>query len=210
MRLVRSRLQAVSNEGMRERHLPAGFLPSLPVLCLSLLSLSVIACSRYRLHQQVTPSLTLTSSSFSGGVIARKCTCDGTEVSPQLSWQSPPPRTQAFALIALDEDTLLISLIGPFVHWVMFNIPPGTRRLPEAIPPQKQLPDSSLQGMNDFDKVGYAGPCPRLKARHRYLFTLYALDAKLALPAGATMEEVLKAMDGHILAEGELTGSYQR
>ncbi len=182
-----------------------------PVLAYLLLaSVYAIGCSHSSLRQKISPSLTLTSSSFSGGVIARKCTCDGPDVSPQLSWQSPPPRTQAFALIALDQDTLLISVVGPFTHWVLYNIPPGTRQLPAGIPPQKQLPDSSLQGMNDFDRIGYGGPCPRLKARHRYLFTLYALDAKLTLPAGAAMDQVLNAIDGHILATGELIGSYQR
>ena len=182
--------------------------PAAGCLCLPLLL--VAACGRSEQPQQTALSIGLSSADVSGGIIARKCTCDGPGASPELSWNSAPPGTQSFAVIAIDEDTLLISLVGPFVHWLVYDIPATARALPAGIPAQKQLPDSTLQGMNDFDKPGYGGPCPRFKSTHRYSFTLYALDKKLGLPAGATMSQLLKAMQGHILAQGELTGKYRR
>ena len=97
-----------------------------------------------------------------------------------------------------------------FTHWVLFNLPTDSRELPEAVPVQAQLPDGSLQGKNDFRKNGYGGPCPPPGRPHRYQFTLYALDQLLDLEAGASKQQVIDAMQGHILAWGQLTGIYQR
>jgi len=152
------------------------------------------------------PILNLTSSSFQGGEISKQCTCDGAEASPEFSWVAPPAGTQSFALIAFDKD----SRFGySFVHWVLYDLPADKRELPEGFPKQSQLEDGSRQGPNDFDKTGYAGPCPPGKSAHRYVFTLYALDSKLNLPAGATRKQVENAAKGHVLAYGELIGRYQ-
>ena len=99
---------------------------------------------------------------------------------------------------------------GTFTHWVLFNIPSDTRKLPEAIPNQAELTSGTLQGKNDFRKIGYNGPCPPAGHLHRYQLTIYALDKSLDLKGGASKKQVLDAMQGHILARGQLTGTYQR
>ena len=99
---------------------------------------------------------------------------------------------------------------GVFTHWVLFNLSADSRELPEAVPSQTQLPDGSLQGKNDFGRLGYSGSCPPPGRAHRYQFTLYALDKPLDLKAGASKKQVIDAMRGHILAWGRLTGTYQR
>jgi Raf kinase inhibitor-like YbhB/YbcL family protein len=153
------------------------------------------------------PTLELTSSSFREGKIPKKFTCDGAGDSPELAWAAPPAGTQSFALIAFDKD----SLFGySFTHWVLYEVPAEKRGLPEGVPKQAQLPDGLRQGLNDCDKSGYVGPCPPWKLEHRYVFTLYALDSRLNLPAGATRSTVEKALKGHILAHGELVGRYHR
>jgi Raf kinase inhibitor-like YbhB/YbcL family protein len=154
-----------------------------------------------------TPLLDLASSNFqAGATIPAKYTCDGADTSPELKWTSVPQATQGFALIVIDPD----APIGEFVHWVLYNIPGATRELPDGLPAQQQLADGALQGRNDFGRIGYGGPCPPGSSPHRYVFRLYALDAKLNLPAGATRAQVEKAIAGHILAHGELTARYQR
>lgn len=153
------------------------------------------------------PTLELTSSSFRQGEIQKKFTCDGADTSPELAWAAPPATTQSFALIVVDRD----SLFGfSFVHWVLYDLPADKRELPEGLQKQGQLPDGSRQGQNDFDKTGYVGPCPPGKSAHRYVFALYALDARLNLPAEATRRQVENALKGHILARGELIGRYRR
>ncbi len=151
------------------------------------------------------PAFNLTSSNISGGEMQKVCTCDGVEASPELSWSDPPNGTQSFALIAVDRDSPI-----SFVHWVVYNLPAGTRELPQGFPKQEQLPDGSRQGQNDDDKIGYMGPCAPGKSHHRYVFAVYALDSRLNLSAQATRKQVETAMSGHILAHGELTGRYQR
>ena len=100
--------------------------------------------------------------------------------------------------------------MGVFTHWVIFNIPSDSRQLAEAIPTQAQLTIGVLQGNNDFGRIGYGGPCPPPGRSHRYQFTLYALDQPLDLKAGASKKQVIDVMQGHILAQGQLTGTYQR
>jgi len=152
-------------------------------------------------------AISLSSTAFKeGDRIPVKYTCDGQDVSPLLEWGQPPPGTRAFALIVDDPD----APGGVFTHWVIFNIPSDSRQLPEAIPAQAQLPDGALQGKNDFGRIGYGGPCPPPGRPHRYQFTLYALDQPLDLKAGVSKKQLLSAMQGHILAQGQLSGTYQR
>jgi len=152
-------------------------------------------------------ALVVSSSAFQeGGEIPTKYTCEGQDVSPALTWSEPPAETWSFTLIVDDPD----APVGEFTHWVLFNLSADSRGLPEAMPAQAQLPDGSLQGKNDFGKIGYGGPCPPPGRPHRYQFTLYALDQTLDLKAGASKKQVLDAMQGHILAQGRLTGTYQR
>jgi Raf kinase inhibitor-like YbhB/YbcL family protein len=152
---------------------------------------------------QATP-LSLTCTDFpSGGTIPRKYGCDGEDVSPPLQWGEPPPGTRSLALVMDDPDA------GGFRHWVLYNLPAAARSLPEAVPPDGELPDGTRQGKNGWDKLGYGGPCPP-KGTHRYSFRLYALDILLELPAGASLGDLYQAMQGHVLAEGELVGVYTR
>ena len=100
--------------------------------------------------------------------------------------------------------------VGVFTHWVLFNLPAEVEGLPEGVPKQNTLEDGGVQGRNGFGKIGYGGPCPPKGKPHRYRFHLYALDIELDLEAGASTQDVLKAIEGHILAEGEITGLYSR
>ncbi len=152
-------------------------------------------------------SFQISSAAFPNGeMIPKKFTCDGPDVSPQLSWKSVPPATQSLALIMDDPD----APVGTWVHWVLYNLPPSTTELPEGIEKQEQIAAGGLQGRNDFRKIGYGGPCPPPGKPHRYYFKLYALDTKLDLKAGATKAELERAMKGHTLGETELMGRYGR
>ena len=141
-----------------------------------------------------------------GGKIPNKYTCEGQDVSPALTWGEPPVGTQSFVLVVDDPD----APGGVFTHWVLFNLPADSLELREAVPAQAQLPNGSLQGKNDFGKIGYGGPCPPPGRPHRYQFTLYALDKLLNLKGAASKKQVMDAMQGHILAQGQLTGTYER
>lgn len=163
--------------------------------------------SREQLLKEGGMVLTVSSPVFQeGGKIPTKYTCQGQDVSPPLAWGEPPVGTQSFALIMDDPD----APGGVFTHWVLFNIPSESRQLPEAVPAQAQLSSGALQGKNDFGRVGYGGPCPPPGRPHRYRFTLYALDELLDLKAGASKKQVLGAMPGYILAQGQLVGTYER
>jgi Raf kinase inhibitor-like YbhB/YbcL family protein len=145
-------------------------------------------------------------SSFQGNQIPAKFTCNGAGISPQLTWSAPPADTASLALIVTDPD----APGRTFVHWVIYDLPPQTQSLPEEVPTLGQLSDGSRQGHNDFGQIGYGGPCPPGNSPHHYVFTLYALDAKLNLPAGAILAQVETAMQGHILARGELIALYHQ
>lgn len=146
------------------------------------------------------------SSAFSpGGVIPEKYTCDGQDLSPPLQWADPPVGTRSLALISDDPD----APAGTWVHWVLFNLPAGTRSLPEAVPADAELPDGSRHGQNSWKRLGYGGPCPP-SGTHRYFFKLYALDTILDIKSGTTKQQLLKAMEGHILGQTELMGLYSR
>ena len=151
--------------------------------------------------------LSISSPVFQEGEgIPAKYSCEGQDISPPLAWGEPPADTNSFALIVDDPD-------APgrvFTHWVLFNLSAGSRELLEAVPTQPQFSSGALQGKNDFGKTGYGGPCPPPGRPHRYQFTLYALDQLLDLKSGASKQQVLEAMQGHILGQGQLTGTYQR
>jgi Raf kinase inhibitor-like YbhB/YbcL family protein len=146
------------------------------------------------------------SSAFgSGEMISSKYTCDGADFSPPLEWAASPAGTKSFALICDDPDAPM----GTWVHWVIYDIPPTATMLAEGITREKDLPGGGTQGINDFRKIGYGGPCPP-GGTHRYFFKLYALDTMLGLKSGITKDQLLKAMRGHILAEAQIMGTYKR
>jgi Raf kinase inhibitor-like YbhB/YbcL family protein len=152
-------------------------------------------------------SIELTSSAFTqGSTIPRRYTGDGEDVSPPLRWSDPPEGTRSLALICEDPDAPK----GTWTHWVLFDLPAQARELKEGVPAKEGLADGARQGKNDFGKIGYGGPAPPRGKPHRYFFKLYALDAAPGLAAGATRAELLAAMKGHVLAEGELMGLYGR
>ena len=133
----------------------------------------------------------ISSTGFpNGGDIPRKFTCDGADVSPELSWTEPPPGTQSFTLIADDPD----APSGTWTHWVLFDLPAATSSLAEGVTKIDELPGGERQGRNDFRKIGYNGPCPPPGKPHRYFFKLYALKGKLDLKPGASRQEVEQAM----------------
>lgn len=151
-------------------------------------------------------ALVITSTAFSlNGKIPSKYTCDGDDVSPALNWSAGPSGTKSFALISDDPD----APVGTWVHWIVWNIPPDTTGLPEGVAAKDTLPNGMRQGLTDFQRVGYGGPCPP-SGTHRYFFKLYALDTLLDIPARATKADVEKAMKGHVLGEAQLIGLYSR
>jgi len=182
--------------------------PRLPVGALAALLLWGLNGCTSSAGQPGAASLELKSTSFSADAIAQaNSSCGGQDgASPELSWSAPPEHTQSCALIVFDKD----SPFGfKFTHWVLYDIPSDKRELAENVGKQEQLPDGSHQGLNDYDRVGYVGPCPPGHSSHRYVFDLYALDTKLNLPPRASKKQVVKAMKGHILAGGELVGRFQ-
>jgi Raf kinase inhibitor-like YbhB/YbcL family protein len=153
-------------------------------------------------------NIPLTSDAFREvEAIPTKYTCDGNDISPALRWSDIPPNTKSFALICEDSDAPL----GVFTHWVLYNLPPTVTELPEGAPAEGRLANGAIQGRNDFKRIGYGGPCPPPKdGARRYFFRLYAPDAELQLQAGARREDIVLAMEGHVLARGQLMGAYQR
>lgn len=152
-------------------------------------------------------SITVLSTAFhNGGDIPKKFTCDGADVSPQISWKESPPKTASFVLIADDPD----APSGTWTHWIIYDLPAGKSELEENVSKADKLPDGSRQGRNDFGKLGYGGPCPPPRKPHHYSFRIYALDAVPQLTPGASKGEVEQAMRGHLLAKGELVGRYGR
>jgi len=150
----------------------------------------------------------LTSSAFKDhGNIPSEYTCQGKNVSPPLSWTSPPEGTKSLALIVDDPDAP--DPKAPkmtWVHWVLYDLPSASRSLPRAA---HDLPPGTKQGLNDWHKPEYGGPCPPV-GRHRYFFKLYALDTSLPKLVHPTKQQLLDAMDGHILARAQLIGSYEK
>jgi Raf kinase inhibitor-like YbhB/YbcL family protein len=151
-------------------------------------------------------SFTLSSPAFPpNGAIPALYTCEGRDISPPLAWSNAPPGAKSFALIHDDPD----APHGRWVHWVLFNLPPSTRQLDDTYPSDPEQPDGARQGLTDFGRTGYGGPCPP-SGTHRYLFTLYALDRMLAVRPGTSVQEVESAMKGHIVGQAQLMGTYRR
>jgi Raf kinase inhibitor-like YbhB/YbcL family protein len=153
-------------------------------------------------------SLELTSDAFvNGQSIPAKYACTGRNISPALAWNEPPSGTQSFVLIVDDPDAPM----GTWVHWVLFNIPAGARSLQEDLPITGKNVDTNAiyVGKNSSGNTHYDGPCPP-SGTHRYFFKLYALDTTVNLLPGATKEQVLKEMEGHMLAQAELMGTFSK
>jgi Raf kinase inhibitor-like YbhB/YbcL family protein len=152
-------------------------------------------------------SLQVSSTAFSANErIPVKYTCEGQDVSPQLNWSGAPATTKSFALIVDDPD----APAGTWVHWVLYNLPPDTKELPEGVEKQEKLDNGAVQGRNDFRKTGYGGPCPPAGKPHHYFFKLYALDTRLDLKPSASKQDIERAMQGHIVAQGQLIGTFGR
>jgi hypothetical protein len=183
------------------------------ILTLALVTLVLLGCAKA--PQPAAPQAAakenkmdfkVTSTAFKEGQpIPRQHTCDGANVSPPLEWSSAPPTAKTFAIICDDPD----APSGTWVHWVLYNLPGDRIGLVENVPATEKVPGNGLQGTNDFQKIGYGGPCPP-SGTHHYFFKLYALDGELSLKAGATKAETLKAMEGHIVAQTQLMGTYRR
>jgi Raf kinase inhibitor-like YbhB/YbcL family protein len=154
--------------------------------------------------------LTLTSPAFAHGAsIPERFTCEGDDVSPALAWTGAPTGTRSFALIVDDPDAP--DPAHPkmtYVHWVLYNLPATMQGLPEGVS-EKDLPAGSIEGLNDWKRAGYGGPCPPI-GRHRYFHKLYALDVVLHDEGTITKPELELAMQGHILEQAELMGTYQK
>jgi Raf kinase inhibitor-like YbhB/YbcL family protein len=170
-------------------------------------ALIALACNSHPPAAQGMAPLHLTSPSFSGTIPERYASCGGqTGNSPALAWSAPPKGTRSLALIVTDPDAPMTT----FTHWLIWNLPAETRSLPEGVPSRPQLRDGARQGRNDFGKIGYGGPCPPGGSPHRYIFTVYAVGTRLDLAPGASRQQLVEAIEGHVLAAGELIGRYQK
>jgi Raf kinase inhibitor-like YbhB/YbcL family protein len=166
-----------------------------------------MASGYYELQRGRAMSFALKSTAFAHeGEIPRRYTCDGTDLSPALSWVGVLAGTQSLALIADDPD----APEGTWTHWTLWNVSAKATVLPEGIPQVETLDNGARQGRNDFKRVGYGGPCPPPGKPHRYFFRLYALDTRLDLKAGASRNELDSAMKGRVLSQTELMGTYRR
>jgi Raf kinase inhibitor-like YbhB/YbcL family protein len=154
------------------------------------------------------PVITLRSPAFENKKpIPKKYTCDGENVSPPLTWETPTTAAVSLALLVEDPD----APVGTWTHWILFDLPPDLRSLPENVPHEKVLKNGARQGTNDFKEIGYGGPCPPPEhGPHRYFFRLYALDVTLNLPPTARRLQVIEDMKDHVLAYGVLMGTYER
>lgn len=143
--------------------------------------------------------LTVSSPDLPAGVFPREFTCDGANRLPRLEWSMPPPGTQELAIEMLDPD----APGGTFTHWLVYGIPPGISSL-------AAVPAEAAEGVNDFGRLGYGGPCPPRGAAHHYHFVVLALDTRLGLAGGMTRRELESRSHGHVLANGELVVTYRR
>jgi Raf kinase inhibitor-like YbhB/YbcL family protein len=152
------------------------------------------------------PEIKLTSAAFKDGEsIPRAYTCDGVNISPPLEWSGAPKTAKTIAIVCDDPD----APAGTWVHWVLYNMPAENIGLVENLPATESVKAGGFQGLNDFGKTGYGGPCPP-SGTHRYSFRVYAVDSELPLKAGATKADLMKALEGHVLMQGQLMGTYRR
>jgi len=181
-------------------------LRSGPVLAAICIGLSLPAYG----ETPMTAQLKIVSSAFEQGAsIPKRHTCEGQDLPPPLAWSRVPAGTRSLALIVDDPDAP--DPAAPkmtWVHWVLYNLPPDATGLGAGVAPSA-LPAGTLQGRNDWKRTGYGGPCPPV-GRHRYFHKLYALDVVLPDLKQPSKDQLLKAMSGHVLAQGELVGTYQK
>jgi Raf kinase inhibitor-like YbhB/YbcL family protein len=168
----------------------------------------ITACAGKAIPPSFAPgasaSITVTSSAFQEGApIPQKYSCDGENVNPAIHWSGTPGSAKSLALIVEDPD----APGGTFYHWVVYNLPPGTTEITEGLPKDDK---TFTQGKSSFQQAGYGGPCPPKGSPHHYRFKVYALDLDPALPAGLNAKGLQQAIDGHVLAQGQLMGTYQR
>lgn len=184
-------------------HRPAAFL---------MLAIALAGCSRPRPEprEETMSRLALTSPAFApGATLPARFTCDGEGVSPPLLWTDPPEGTRSFALIVDDPDAPDPKAPQTdWTHWVLYDLPAETRELPEGASTDG-LPSGTREGMNDWKRPGYGAACPP-KGRHRYVHTLYALDTELPDLGAPSRQKLLEAMRGHVLAQAELIGTYEK
>lgn len=165
---------------------------------LLLFPLLASSCTRDLSH-----GMSLTSPAFApGGAIPKRQGCDGENVSPPLAWSGAPAKTRSYAVVVDDPDA------RSFAHWVLFNVPGDAASLPEGLRPG-HLPPGAGEGRNDFDGIGWGGPCPPA-GEHRYVFRLFALDVPALTLGSPTKQQLEAAIEGHVLAEARLTGTYRR
>ena len=180
----------------------AGVLRAVFTSCLAL-----VAASSGAADKKGTGIMQLTSTALNEGQpIPAKYTCDEKDLSPPLKWSGVPAETKSLALIVDDPD----APVGTWVHWVLFGLAPAVTELPEDLPKSQYVLGGARQGLNDFRRLGYGGPCPPAGKPHRYFFKLYALDTSLQLKPGSTKKELEQAMQQHVLAEAQLMGTYKR
>ena len=176
----------------------------------ALMFLGVVLLEANLLHAGENMELTLQSSAFDNGdTIPSKYTCEGKDISPSLTWTGVPETARSLVLIVDDPDAP--DPKAPkmtWVHWVLYNIQPDVSGLPEGMMSAK-LPPGTEEGINDWNRTGYGGPCPPI-GRHRYFHKLYALDTVLEEMNTPTKAEVVAAMKGHVIAQTELVGTYQK
>jgi Raf kinase inhibitor-like YbhB/YbcL family protein len=190
---------------------------NLRAVSIVLLMIFAVACTKQPASTTQSPPTTVTPQASAAAIkltsfafaesqpIPPQYTCSGINISPPLEWMGIPKSAKTLAIIADDPD----APGGTWVHWVIYNLPADTIGMVENLPATEDLKGGGLQGKNDFEKIGYGGPCPP-SGTHRYFFKLYALDNELPLKAGATKAEVEKAMDGHIQAQTQLMGTYRK
>jgi len=177
-------------------------IAAVPMLAVIVAALCICA------HQRAfaAAKITVTSASFKEDqMMPERHAYDRDNLSPSLEWSGIPAGAATIAVICDDPD----APSGNWVHWVIFNIPASASRLQEGMPIAEQFDDGIVQGTNDFMKPGYDGPYPPF-GTHRYVFTVYALDTVLDLAPGATRQALMRAMAGHVLGTGSLTGRYKR
>lgn len=177
------------------------------LMCLLLVCLFSLTAGAYCARKaKKRPKMQVTSQAFKeGAAIPAKYTADGADISPPIAWKGVPAGAKSIALIADDPDAPR----GMWVHWVLFNLPPATTGLPEGMPKDATLKNGAKQGTTDFGSTGYGGPAPP-SGTHRYYFKVYVLDKMLDLSSSAKKADLVKAMNGHILAEGQIMGKYSR
>ena len=178
---------------------------SILIIFISILSIQIFSQTK-QLKRKM--EIKIKSSVFhEGSFIPSKYSCEGENISPQLHWNEVSKEVKSYAIILDDPD----APGGDFVHWVIFNIPGNMKELHENVTPSRNIPDEVMLGTNSFGRIGYGGPCPPPGKAHHYYFRIYALDTILHhIESGSTKEQLIKAMEGHIIAKGELMGMYKR